>query len=143
MGLFAEDMRVSFLPPRGSCVRARSKDAALLLFSLHPPLDLCRVHACVFLSPSPLHSPVRSFLLSCPSLFLHTRITRPWSSRTPPPPRSPYGGVWDRDGAAEQRLSADATIISCRVLITYFPRYYARQRWSLAMKRRRLMVHVD
>jgi len=63
---------VSFLPPRGSCVRARSKDAALLLFSLSSP------------SRSPSHTPV--CVSSPPSLPLPLPLPL---HRTSPPVRSP------------------------------------------------------
>jgi len=76
-------VRVLFAP-RSSCVRARSKDAAHLPFSLHPP-PLSHVHFPSLLIFLFLFLPFLSLSLSlshllffsCLSLFLHTWIMRP------------------------------------------------------------------
>jgi len=153
---------VSFLPPRGSCVRARSKDAALLLFSLSSPSrSPSHTPVCVSSPPSlppppspcPFTAPRRPFarphVLSFPPSPPPTPSPHPparpplfisayadyatVSSRTPPLLRlSPCGIA--AYALREQRLSADATIISCRMLIVFFDVLCAMERWSLAME---------
>jgi len=78
-------MRVSFLPPRGSCVRARSKDAALLLFSLHPPPSHTRVRPPFAFTP-PRRPFTRSYVLSFPLLLFISAYADYATvfSRTPP-----------------------------------------------------------